>query len=132
MTDQLNGQCLCGGVKFRLAAPFRDVVVCHCRQCARWTGHAVAMTSVPDDRFEMLAGEHLLSWFKASAAADRGFCKNCGSTLFWKPVGEARISVSAGALDPPTGLKVEKHIYAADKSDYFVIGDHPVQLASDG
>ena len=132
MTEHLNGRCLCGAVKFRLTAPYRDVTLCHCRQCARWTGHAVATTSVPLDRFTYLQGEDNLGWYSASDIAQRGFCKTCGSTLFWRPNDETRISVSAGSLDPPTGLTIGKHIFIADKSDYFAIGGDAKQLAGDG
>lgn len=119
----LTGQCLCGAVRFRLEPPLRDVVVCHCRQCAQWTGHAVAMTSVAPDRLSFGAGAGNVGWYQSSTEAQRGFCKTCGSALFWRPMDNSRISVAAGALDPPTGLKIGSHIFVADKSDYFDITD---------
>ena len=35
----------------------------------------------------------------------------------------------AGTLDPPTHLKIEQHIFVADKSDYYTIGDGAPQQA---
>lgn len=62
-----------------------------------------------------------LKWYRSSAKAERGFCQICGSTLFWKPEEEPRMSISSGALDGPTGIKTAKHIYCADKGDYYEI-----------
>ena len=117
----LAGRCLCGTVQFKLREPFRPVTVCHCRQCAQWTGHLVATTSVPLDRFEITSGADNVGWYSASEIARRGFCRTCGSALFWKPNDEERISIAAGSLDPPTGLAVAKHIFVDDKSDYYEI-----------
>ena len=33
------------------------------------------------------------------------------------------MSFSLGALDGPSGLKIEKHIFVADKGDYYDIVD---------
>lgn len=129
--EQLRGRCLCGAVSFAVRAPFRSIVVCHCRQCARWTGHAVYATAVAPERFELTGGASELAWFRASRAARRGFCRTCGSSLFWKPDSGTHISILAGSLDPPTGLAVEAHIFAADKSDYYAIGDDVPCFAQD-
>lgn len=113
-----TGCCLCGAVRFELAAPLRDVIVCHCRQCAQWTGYAVAATAVGAGQFTLLKGADVLTWFRSSDHAERGFCAKCGSSLFWKPKDGARISVLAGALDPPTGLKIAAHIFMDSRSDF--------------
>jgi hypothetical protein len=99
------------------------VIVCHCRQCARWSGYAVAATAVPTDRFTLLSGVDSLKWHRSSDDAERGFCAECGSSLFWRPADGSRMSVLAGALDPPTGLKVGAHIFVESKSDYYDICD---------
>ncbi len=133
MPDQpLTGRCLCGAVAFELLPPVRDVIVCHCRQCAQWTGYAVAATAVTSENFRLTQGEKSLKWYSASQHAERGFCSVCGSSLFWKPSDGSRISVLAGALDPPTGLKTAAHIFVADKSDYYDIKDDAPLYAKGG
>jgi len=115
------GRCLCGAVRFELVPPVRDVVVCHCRQCARWTGYAVAATAVEPSNLAIRSGSAQIKWFASSAHAERGFCGICGSSLFWKPGDATRIVVLAGTLEPPTGLSVVAHVYVGDKSDYYEI-----------
>jgi len=127
----LSGQCLCGAVQFAIRAPFRPILACHCRQCARWTGHAVYATAVAPERFALTSGESELAWFRASDTAQRGFCRACGSSLFWKPDSGTHVSVLAGALDPPTGLGVGGHIFTDHKSDYYEIDDDAPRYALD-
>jgi len=128
----LSGRCLCGAVHFELLPPVRDVIVCHCRQCARWTGYAVAATAVASESFRLMKGQESLKWYSASTHAERGFCSNCGSSLFWKPSDGSRISVLAGALEPPTRLKISAHIFVSDKSDYYDIRDGAPMFAKGG
>ena len=120
---KLTGRCMCGAVSFAITAPFRPIKVCHCRQCARWTGHAVYATAVAPERFVLTGGEDELAWYRASHEASRGFCRTCGSSLFWKPDSGTHISILSGTIDPPTGLHIDQHIYVGDKSDYYEIED---------
>jgi hypothetical protein len=81
------------------------------------------MTAVPLERFRFLEGEGAVRWFKSSNHAERGFCRTCGSSLFWRPADGTRMSVAAGAIDPPTGLSIAHHIFVAEQSDYYDIRD---------
>lgn len=122
MSEEHTGHCLCGAVRFRTVGPLRDVIACHCSQCRRQTGHHYAATNVQDDRLTVEGGENV-TWFRASDTASRGFCRTCGSVLFWKGDGSDYTSLMAGAFDQPTGLKIGVHIFCADKGDYYEIAD---------
>jgi hypothetical protein len=122
LTETHTGACLCGAVRFRTLGPLRGVVYCHCSQCRRQTGHFYAATNVADADIQ-IDGADNLSWYAASDFARRGFCRVCGSALFWKHNALDHISVGAGAFDAPTGLREESHIFVADKGDYYSIAD---------
>lgn len=49
----------------------------------------------------------------------------CGGNLLWRQTtpGSKSVSIMAGTLDPPTGLRIERHIFTADRSDYYEIED---------
>jgi hypothetical protein len=55
--------------------------------------------------------------------ARRGFCGECGSSLFWEPRDGASISIAAGTLDPPTGLRTVGHWYVHQAGDYYEVPD---------
>ena len=69
-----------------------------------------------------------LHWYRSSERARRGFCRHCGSSLFWEPGGKGYVAVAAGTLDEPTGLETIRHIHVADKGDYYEIADGLEQL----
>jgi hypothetical protein len=128
MENVHTGRCLCGAVRYRTVGPMRGVVYCHCSQCRRQTGHIYAATNVDDDRIEIDGSDHV-TWYAASDFARRGFCRDCGSILFWKHNELDQISVMAGSFDQPTGLVAESHIFVADKGDYYEITDRMPQFA---
>jgi hypothetical protein len=120
-----TGGCLCGAVRYRLNAPLRHVSACHCGQCLRWHGHVGAYTAAPREAFELLAGgdDGALAWYRSSSAARRGFCRRCGSSLFWQADARGHVSVAAGTLDDASGLRTTEHIFVADKPGYYELGD---------
>lgn len=116
-----EGGCLCGAVRYRIEGPLDPVSACHCSQCRRASGHFAAATAAPRDRVT-IEGE--VRWFESTpGAVRRGFCPRCGSNLFWDRMAAETISVWAGTLDAPTGLRLAEHIFVADKGDYYEIGD---------
>ncbi len=112
-----TGGCLCEGVRYRTVGDLRDVINCFCSQCRKTTGHHFAATSCSLDRFELLQ-ESTLHWYVSSSKARRGFCNRCGSSLFWQRNGADYISITAGTLDKPTGLKTTSNIFVEDMGDY--------------
>ena len=121
-TDAHSGGCLCGAVRYEVAGRLRPVVLCHCTQCRRNTGHFMAATAARHRDFRLSVAEEL-RWYESSDSARRGFCGRCGSTLFWQAGGRDYVSIAAGSLDGPTGLTSAAHIYVGDKGDYYAIED---------
>lgn len=125
---QRSGGCLCGAIRFWVTGPMRDVVVCHCGQCRKQHGAPPGYSNAEWVKIE-LKGESDLAWYQSSDKARRGFCRICGSSLFWERIDSGRVSIAAGALDQPTGLKTVRHIFVADKPDWYEINDGIEQLS---
>ena len=121
-TLKTTGGCLCGGVRYRVTGALRPVVYCHCTQCRRTSGHFVAATAVTKDALEVVVDE-CLEWFASSEFASRGFCRRCGSSLFWLAEARNHVSIMAGTLDEGSGLQAVKHIYVDDKAEYYMLTD---------
>jgi hypothetical protein len=103
--------------------PLRDVVLCHCGECRRWAGHVWAATAAQRDAVKV-TGESALRWVhspRSATQAERGFCIECGSSLFWKAPDRDTISIAAGTLDEPTGLRTVRQIYVQDAGDYYEV-----------
>ena len=121
----LHGRCLCGGVRFTVQGERREVIDCHCHRCRRWTGHHMAATSARTDDVTIEDDEATLTWF-AVPEAEYGFCSRCGSSLFWRAAASpAWLSICAGVLDPPTGLRTVEAWWVSEASDYHPRADLP-------
>ncbi len=118
----LKGSCQCGRIRFEVTAAMTSPMACHCVQCRKQSGHYFASANVPRSALALEGAEHL-RWYASSPGVRRGFCAHCGSWLFWEPVGRSWTSVALGAIDGATGLALERHIFVAEKGDYYEIGD---------
>jgi hypothetical protein len=122
-----SGRCLCGAVRYEVHGPLRDVLLCHCEECRRWHGHVSASTAARRGDL-VLIDDRALRWIDSPRSdndARRGFCGECGSSLFWDSRGES-ISIAAGTLDPPTGLRIAGHWYLSLAGDYYPPPDDTV------
>ncbi len=113
-----RGRCMCGAVDFTVEGDLRDVVNCHCHRCRRWSGHYWAATGAAPDALTF-AGDDGLTWYSPSDGVEYGFCRHCGSSLFWRVASRPElVSISAGCLDQPTGLHTTHQIWMAEHGDY--------------
>lgn len=121
------GSCLCGAVVYEIDGPLRPVVGCHCQQCRKTSGHHVAATQGYWDRLRLLRTDGL-TWYRSSDTAARGFCKTCGSNLFWRRHDAETVSIFAGTLESPTGLEMSCHIHSDGAGDYYTLDDGLPQI----
>ncbi len=120
MTTKTGG-CYCGAVRYEVRGPMKDVTYCHCSKCRKWHGHFGAYTATAREDFSLTKSDGL-KWHMVSPTVKRGFCQDCGSSLFFDETGKL-MSICVGSLDDPTGLKSKAHIYVASKGDYYAITD---------
>jgi hypothetical protein len=114
-----TGGCLCGAVRYEVRGPLRDVVLCHCSRCRRMHGHVAAYSACAREDLT-LTEDRGLRWY-ADDDRERGFCCECGGSLFWRAPGRAVVSVAAGTLDAPTGLRTVGQIFVASAGDYYAL-----------
>jgi hypothetical protein len=108
-----SGGCLCGAVRYTVAGPLRDVLVCHCVECRHWAGRAWGATAARREDFS-LSEMRGLRWTLApasNAGASHGSCAECSASLFWDAPGGSTLSIGAGTLDDAAGLELAGHIY---------------------
>lgn len=123
MSDQgkKTGGCLCGAVRFEVEEPVTDFGACHCSMCRKWAGGpSLATHNSPNVTF---TGEENLERYQSSDWAERGFCKVCGSNLFYhlKPDGE--YFMMAGAFDDDSGLEMVSQVFIDEKPDGYAFAN---------
>ena len=124
----VTGGCLCGAVRYRARRPLRPAVACHCSQCRRTSGNYVNATCVARENLTLTCSEGL-KWYTSSDYAERGFCRECGSSVLWSAHERDTITIMCGTIDGDTGIETVAHICVADKGDYYEINPSEPQYA---
>jgi hypothetical protein len=120
-----SGRCICGAVAFDVRGPLRDVHLCHCTECRRWAGHVWAASAAAWADLDF-GEERGLRWIDSPDSvwdARRGFCAECGSSLFWQVPGSDRVSIAAGCFDGPTELETTEQIWIDSAGDYYELDE---------
>lgn len=127
-----NGQCNCGSLAFTIDGAITQTTACYCRMCCAQGG--VFYSAVVEGNIN-IKNDKTLTWYSASGKAERGFCSQCGSSLFWKPNDDATPwDVNLSAIDGVDDIALTSHIFTAHKPGYITIPDdapHDPRLSSD-
>ncbi len=118
-----SGKCLCGAVSFTAEGVETDHHACHCGMCRRWSGGPLFAAATQGVRFQ---GEDNVARYQSSDWAERGFCKVCGTNLFYhlKPTGQYMMCI--GSFDDPSPFKLIGEIYIDHKpAGYAFAGNLP-------
>ena len=121
-----TGQCNCGAVKFKAEPKSGDVGVCHCGMCRKMAaGPYFALDCGANLSFD---DEQSLGVYNSSDWAERGFCKECGSVLFWRLKDKSINIVAVDAFDDPGDLKLDHEVYIDKKPDYYSFTQQTKQM----
>lgn len=126
MTDQLEGGCSCGAVRYRLESRPMFVNCCHCSWCRRETGTAFVINAIIEaDRVTLTRGE--IAYHDLPTASGRGQrvarCQSCRAAL-WSHYGGSGPKIAfvrAGTLDDPSQCPPDAMIFTNDKLSWLVL-----------
>ncbi len=125
----MTGRCLCGDVTFTGHGDPGSVHVCHCSDCARWSGGPFLGITFKDG---VTVNDGPVRWFASSEWAERGSCSKCGSAMFWRLKDGSSFTVTAGTLEDKASLgPVSEHIFADQKPSYYDFKDDAPRLTAE-
>lgn len=119
MTDEFEdtGSCLCGAVSFTAKAVSRNVGACHCGMCRKWGGApAMAVDCGSGVTFD---GAENISAFDSSPWAERGFCRKCGTHLFYRLKADDQYVLPAGLFDNDESFVFKQQIFIDTKPAFY-------------
>lgn len=112
-----SGGCLCGAVRFTVTPVREKFGVCHCATCRKWaSGPYFAIGCGRDVEFEDKSD---LATYASSQWAERGFCRKCGSSLFYRLRDSGHYQMALGALDTIDDLKFTSQVFIDEKPDVY-------------
>ena len=119
----LEGGCLCGRVRYRIAGAPHNADYCHCRMCQRAAGAPVVpwLTMARAD-FAWTAGEPAV--YRSSPGAERLFCGACGTPLVFRAdAAPDTLDVTLASLDDPAEVVPGQHIWTSSRIAWFETAD---------
>ncbi len=112
-----NGQCLCGAVSVTVESIDPKAGVCHCGMCRKWGGGPfIAVDCGTAVNFK---GEEHITAFQSSEWAERGFCNQCGTHLFYRLIKNQQYIMPADLFDGGPELKLDHEIFIDEKPEYY-------------
>ncbi len=120
-TGQVSGRCLCGAVKYTASKKIEEYGACHCEMCRRWAGGPFLATG--GDEEIQFVGEENIGRYKSSDWAERGFCKICGSNLFYYLIPTNQYMMAVGALEDQSELKMHTEVFIDEKPDSYAFSN---------
>ena len=115
--NERTGSCLCGAVRIAAPAGRHRVGACHCRMCQKWAGGPLmAMNCGAEVRLE---GQDDVAVYDSSQWAERGFCRRCGSHLFYRLKHDGTYIVLPGLFDDSHGLVFDHQVFIDEKPPYY-------------
>ncbi|WP_353141999.1 GFA family protein [Acinetobacter pragensis] len=79
----IQGQCLCGAVKYRYAADLECSIICFCQHCRLAQGAVFGWNSpIDESKFQLIQGLSSLKEYFHTPNKARVFCSQCGSPLY--------------------------------------------------
>ena len=118
MTEPITGGCQCGAVRYRAETELTNPHLCHCRMCQKAAGnYFMPLAGAPRERIVVPRGEP--GWFHSSDIVRRGFCRDCGTPLFFDPLD----SEGLAGLDADIARTIDKNVAGRiDSADQRYVG----------
>ncbi len=116
-TQKKTGSCLCGSVQITANAVSNHVGSCHCSMCRKWGGGPFLAVDCGTD--VVFSGESNIGAFPSSQWADRGFCKKCGTHLFYRLTENQQYMMPASLFEQAENFELKQEIFIDEKPDWY-------------
>ncbi|WP_270725302.1 GFA family protein [Shimia sp. Alg240-R146] len=127
-----NGHCMCGAVNFTATGVSSEFGACYCDMCRRWNGDRFVGVHVPFGAMQ-IDGADQITTHKSSDWAERSFCKNCGSNLWYRLTDgpdAGNYSVALGLIDDVTGMTLAREFFVDRKDCLFDLPEGRIQMTT--
>ncbi|MDH3431439.1 MAG: GFA family protein [Gammaproteobacteria bacterium] len=119
MSDEMQrkGACLCGAVRITATTENNSVGACHCKMCRRWGGGPFMELTCTSD--VAIDGKEHITVFDSSAWAERGFCNQCGTHLFYRLKKTGQHMIPVGFFDDDDEVVFDHQVFIDEKPSFY-------------
>jgi hypothetical protein len=119
----MKANCLCGAIEIE-APNQHDVAICHCSTCRRWAGGPMFAVHCG---FDVHFSGTEPSRYQSSDWAERGFCPNCGTHLFYHLLSGGEYILPAG-LFQDQNFKLSSEIFIDEKPEFYQLKNETLKM----
>lgn len=127
-TRVLEGHCLCGKVRLKVEGAGDAVGACHCGICRRWSGGP--MLAIDTHGAVEIEGAAHVGVYASSDWAERGFCRECGTHLFYRLKDGGLHGLPVG-LFGDEGWAFEQQIFIEEKPGFYEFANQTRMLTGE-
>jgi len=124
-----SGTCLCGAVSLFATPKSLHVGACHCDMCRRWGGGP--LLAVECEQGVRLEGDEKIGVFASSDWAERGFCKECGTHLFYRLKEGDHYAIPVGLLEGAVQWQLADQIFIDKKPGFYSFAENTRNLTGE-
>ena len=121
-----SSSCLCGSVKITAAAINPKFTVCHCNSCRSWGGGPFFAVQCGGD--VTIEGSEKVKTFDSSAWAERGFCVDCGTHLFYRLKKNGHYNMPLGFFPKLKNATMSMQYFSDLKPDYYCFSNQTKEM----
>ncbi|WP_347136718.1 GFA family protein [Parahaliea mediterranea] len=122
----MKAHCLCGAVEIEAQPTSSHVDACHCRMCRRWGGGPYL--AVQCDTGIQIQGESHVARYASSDWAERAFCRQCGTHLFYHLKAPSQYVLPVGLFEDQERWEMTEQIFIDRKPGYYTFANETENL----
>ena len=112
-----QGRCLCGAVQLTVTTATPSAGACHCGMCRRWGGGP--LLALDCGSAVSVTGIEQVAVYASSDWAERAFCRQCGTHLFYRLKQSGQHFVPVGLLDDQAPWVLDHQVFIDEKPAFY-------------
>jgi len=121
-----KGSCLCGATRIFVKTMNHNIGGCHCQMCRKWGGGPLLAVDCGSE--VLFEGNENITVFNSSAWAERGFCNQCGTHLFYRLKQNNQYFMPVGLFEQPQDFVFDHQIFIDEKPTYYCFANETKNL----
>ena len=125
--ESLTTHCLCGDTSLTVVPKSLEIGACHCSTCRKWSGGP--FLAIESEQVTV-TGDNV-GYYDSSEWAERVFCRQCGTHLFYNlKAGHARY-VPVGLFAEQQDMVLSHQIFIDSKPHYYHFAEQTTNMTGE-
>lgn len=128
-SNTINGHCLCKKVTITATPNELHVGPCHCESCRRWASGPFFAIDCKNQ--VVIKGQEWIKTYDSSDWADRGFCSECGTNLFYRLKGQNHYMFAVGLFTEQSDFVMDHQVFIDEKPSFYSFSEQTKNMTGE-